>query len=50
LDTLLSKLQLVAPKITGPSTAAGVELTKVVSELKVQLKKKTILSNTVKTK
>ena len=50
LDTLLSKLQLVAPKITGPSSAAGVELTKVVSELKVQLKKKTILSNTVKTK
>ena len=50
LDTLLSKLQLVAPKITGPSAAAGVELTKVVSELKVQLKKKTILSNTVKTK
>ena len=50
LDTLLSKLQLVAPKISGPSSAAGVELTKVVSELKVQLKKKTILSNTVKTK
>ena len=49
LDKLLSKLQLVAPKITGPSSAAGIELTKVVNELKLQLRKKTILSNTVKT-
>ena len=49
LDTLLSKLQLVAPKITGPSSAAGIELTKVMSELKLQLNKKTILSNIVKT-
>ena len=49
LDTLLSKLQLVAPKITGPSTAAGAELLKVVAELKAELKKKTILSSKVKT-
>ena len=49
LDKLLSKLQLVAPKITGPSSAAGIELTKVMSELKLQLNKKTILSNIVKT-
>ena len=49
LDTLLSKLQLVAPKITGPSTAAGAELLKVVAELKAELNKKTILSSKVKT-